>query len=81
VSPTFDTVTIGAKVTLVATVEGTGGFDNTTVTWSSPATTVATVDSTGVVTGVAVGTVTISAVSNSNPQARASATITVIATP
>lgn len=79
VSPAFDTVTIGAKLTLVATVEGNGGvtFYHTTVTWSSSATTVATVDSTGVVTGVAVGTATITAVSNSNPQVRGAATVTV----
>jgi len=79
VSPAFDTVTIGAKLTLVATVEGNGGvtFYHTTVMWSSSATTVATVDSTGVVTGVAVGTVTITAVSNSNPQVRGAATVTV----
>ena len=79
VSPAFDTVTVGAKLTLAATVEGNGGvtFYHTTVTWSSSATTVATVDSTGVVTGVAVGTATITAVSNSNPQVRGAATVTV----
>jgi uncharacterized protein YjdB len=83
VSPAFDTVTIGGKLTLVDTVKGDGGvtFYHETVTWSSSATSVATVDSTGVVTGVAVGTVIISAVSNSNRQARGSAAVTVVATP
>ncbi len=55
-------VTIGGTTTLTATVDAVGGA-STDVEWSSSDETIATVDEDGVVTGVAAGTVTITATS------------------
>jgi M6 family metalloprotease-like protein len=71
-----DSVTVGATITLTATV--TGGTAKT-VTWSSSNTATATVDSTGVVTGKAVGTVTITATSTEDATKSGTKAITVAA--
>lgn len=63
VTPTTSNVIIGAKATLNAEVRDAGGSLMTgyTVTWSSASPAIATVNSGGVVTGVAVGNVVITA--------------------
>jgi Big-like domain-containing protein len=76
VTPSPATVAVGGRTTLVATVTGTGTFDQT-VTWSSGDATIATVDGNGVVTGVAAGTTTIIAASTANPAVKGAASLTV----
>jgi uncharacterized protein YjdB len=63
VTPSPDSVAIGQTVQLTATVKDTNGLIVTDrpVTWTSSNTAVATVSPTGLVKGVALGTVTISA--------------------
>jgi len=63
VSPGADTIAVGGSAPLTATVADSGGtaLADRVVTWSSADTAIATVDSTGSVTGVAVGTTTITA--------------------
>jgi len=65
VSPSAPNVVIGTTQTLTATVKDQNGTTVTdrAVSWSSSATGVATVSSSGVVTGVALGTATITATS------------------
>lgn len=77
ISPASDTVTVLAKVTLVASVDAPASTTDRTVTWSSSDTTVAKVDNSGVVTGVAVGKANIIAASNANPQVSGAAVVTV----
>ena len=60
VSPATATINVGATQQLKATINPTTASD-TVVTWVSSDPTKATVDSTGLVTGVAIGTVTITA--------------------
>ena len=75
VSPTSATINIGATQLLTATLSPTTASD-TVVTWVSSDPTKATVDSTGLVTGVAIGTVTITATTQDGGKT-ATSTITV----
>lgn len=63
ISPTTDTVTVGATTTLEATVQGADGATRAdeTVFWNTEDSSIATVSDAGVVTGVAPGDVRISA--------------------
>jgi uncharacterized protein YjdB len=65
VTPSPDTVAVGAASTLTATPldAANNPLTGRTVTWASIDTTIATVSQTGVVTGVAAGTTTITATS------------------
>ncbi len=76
VSPTTTSVDVGATRTLVANVTSDNG-SNTAVTWRTSNSAVATVSTAGVVTGVAVGTVDVIAVSVADTTQRATSTITV----
>lgn len=60
VTPTTETIYVGENTTLTATV-APANASNKAVTWSSSNTSVATVDANGVVTGVSVGSATITA--------------------
>lgn len=75
-SETVGTVQVGAALTLTATPydQNDAAISGKTVTWVSSDTTVATVDPSGIITGVAAGTVTITATVDG---VSASATITV----
>ena len=75
VTPGSATIPVGGSVTFTAAV--TGDIANKTVTWSSSDATKATVDANGKVTGVAVGNSTITATSAGDPNAKASALVTV----
>ncbi|MDQ8173228.1 MAG: Ig-like domain-containing protein [Gemmatimonadota bacterium] len=75
-SPTTATVSIGGTRTLVATVALENGA-STAVTWRSSNAAVATVSSGGVVTGIALGTTTVTAVAVADTTRRATASITV----
>ena len=66
-------VEVGSTLSLVATV--TGGISE--VTWTSSDDATATVDASGIVTGVAVGNVTITATLSSDPSKTATCNITV----
>jgi hypothetical protein len=77
VTPGSASVAVGGSVTFTASV--TGDVANKTVTWSSSDQTKATVDANGKVTGVAVGNSTIIATSAADPNAKASALVTVTA--
>lgn len=65
VDPDSTSVVVGKTTTLTATPKDAGGgaLTGRTITWTSSNTSVATVDDNGVVTGVAVGTATITATS------------------
>ncbi|MBK8250078.1 MAG: Ig-like domain-containing protein [Gemmatimonadetes bacterium] len=76
VSPTPTTVDIGATRQLTAVVVGDAGVSQA-VTWSTSNAAIATVSAGGVVTGVAEGTVAISARSATDPTKSATATVTV----
>lgn len=80
VQPQSTAVTLGASTTLTATVtDATGAVvPDAPVAWASGNTAVATVSATGVVTGVGLGSATISATSGGRS---GSATITVVAIP
>lgn len=65
----------GGSITLSATIRGT---TNRSVMWSSADDNIATVDGNGVVRGVSVGSVIITAKSEENPNKTASVTVTVI---
>ena len=80
VSPIASSVQVAATVQLTATTRDAGGnvLPGRTVTWSSATPGVATVNATGLVTGVAVGTVTITATSEGK---QGTATITVTQPP
>ncbi|MBS3967375.1 MAG: Ig-like domain-containing protein [Truepera sp.] len=72
-------IVVGGTFNFTATVDAVGGADPV-VTWSSSDETVATVDTNGVVTGVAVGTATITATSVFDSTKAASVVVTVSAT-
>jgi uncharacterized protein YjdB len=76
VAPTSDSVRVGRQKQLTATVNADPGVP-LTVTWSSSNPGIASVSATGLVTGVSVGTVTITARSAFNPGKFAAATIKV----
>ena len=76
VSPTAATVDVGETRALTATVTSENG-STTAVTWRTGNASVATVSAAGVVTGVAVGTTDVVAVSVADTTRRASSTITV----
>ena len=76
IAPSTATIGTGQSTTLVATVQIPVG-SSTAVTWRTAAPTIATVSATGVVTGVGVGTTTITAVSVADTTLRGNATITV----
>ncbi len=77
VAPSATNVVSGQTTTLVATVtDADGGVLNRTVTWTSSAPSVASVSSTGVVTGLLVGSATITA-SSGGKSGTASITVTV----
>ncbi len=78
VSPTAATLGVGGTRTIVATVATENG-STTAVTWRTSNAAVATVSAAGVVTGVAVGTADVSAVSVADTSRRATSTITVAA--
>jgi len=75
-SQTVASVQVGAALTLTATPydQNDAALSGKTVTWVSSDTTIATVDSSGIITGVAAGTVTITATIDG---VSASATVTV----
>lgn len=75
VAPTTATVEVDATEQLTATILPSGAVQ--TVTWSSSAPSIATVSQTGLVTGVAVGTATITARSTYDNTKMATAAITV----
>lgn len=75
VAPTTASVAEGATTTLAATVAPVGASQD--VTWTSAAPGTATVSTAGVVTGVAAGTVVITARSVDDPSKAGTATITV----
>lgn len=78
IKPSTASVVAGGTVALEASVSDAAGnvLTGRTVTWSSSSTGIATVSSSGVVTGVAVGTATITATSDGKS---GTATITVLA--
>ena len=65
VSPAVDTVIVGLTATLAATLTDVRGkvLTDRAITWTSAAAGIASVDADGVVTGVAIGSTTISAMS------------------
>lgn len=77
VTPNTGSVGTGQTIPLAATVQIEAGL-STAVTWRSSSTAIATVSQTGVVTGVALGTVTITALSQIDSLARGTATISVV---
>ena len=82
VTPATLNLTKGATTTLVATVQGTGAFDNG-VTYVSGDTSIATVDANGKVTAVSAGTttVTVTSVGNSNVSTAVQVVVTALAAP
>ncbi len=76
VSATTNSVEIGQQLQLTATVAPTSATDKS-LTWSSSNTAVATVSSQGIVTGVAIGSATITATANDGSNVSGSITITV----
>ena len=74
VSPKTNTINVGDTVQLTATVTPSNATDKS-VTWSSSDTSIATVSNTGLVTGVAVGTVTITATTSNNLSDTATVTV------
>ena len=76
VSPSTATVEPGEQVQLAAAVQADAGV-STAVTWRTSSAATATVSASGLVTGVANGTATITAVSVADTSRRASATVTV----
>lgn len=76
INKTSATVTKGKSITLTATVSPSSA-NVRTVTWKSSNTNVATVSSSGIVKGLAVGTVTITAFSKDNSNLKASCKVTV----
>ena len=70
-------VSVGKTLTLSCTIEPSNAT-NKELVWSSFDETIATVDAQGVVTGVKVGTVTITVASKSNPSVTATCTVTVV---
>lgn len=78
VAPNPGTVAVGATITMNAAVVADEGIA-TTVTWSSADPSKATVNTTtGVVTGVAAGSVAITATSTVNPAVQGNATVNVV---
>lgn len=80
VTPPSAAVTVGGSIALAATTADAKGnvLTGRTITWSSSAPQIATITASGVVTGIAAGTVTITAASEGKT---AVATITVAAPP
>jgi uncharacterized protein YjdB len=78
VSPPAVSIEVDGQAALHATVTGTS---NTAVTWSSPAPEIATVDASGTVTGLAPGTVVVSARSVAAPAAEGSSVVVVTSRP
>ena len=81
VSPNPASVTTGHTVSLVATVTDQfgNGMPNEPVNWASTNTAVATVSATGLVTGVAAGSCTISAIDVAHPSVIGNSALTVTA--
>ena len=80
VDPAPASVTTGKTVTLTATAKPENATDKT-VTWSSANEKIATVDENGVVTGVAVGTTTITATAKDGSKVKATCKVTVLSAP
>ena len=78
VSPLSAQVAVGGAVQFTATVLPTGVSDRS-VTWAVSPTGLATIDNNGVMTGVAAGTVVVTATTVANPIHTAQATATVVA--
>ncbi len=76
IAPSTATIGTGQTTALVATVQISAG-SSTAVTWRTAAAPIASVSATGVVTGVGVGTTTITAVSVADTTLRGNATIIV----
>ena len=76
ISPATSTVNIGTSRTLVASVSIESGV-STAVTWRSSNPTIVAVSGAGVVTGVSLGTVSITAMAVADTMRRAAATVTV----
>lgn len=79
VTPATGTVVVGSTLQLAAALTGVVGDPEASVTWSSEDDGVATVDADGLVTGVAAGTVTITATSDFDPTRSGTAEIEVLA--
>ena len=79
VTPSSQSMNVGDKVTLVATVVAGPQQTNRNVTWTSSDATVASVDNAGVVTANKGGVATIIATSAANPAVKGNAVITVAA--
>ncbi|MNJ72493.1 Bacterial Ig-like domain (group 2) [compost metagenome] len=77
VSPATATVAVGNVTNLLATVAPAAAVQ--AVTWSSATPATATVSASGVVTGVAAGSVVITATSVSDPSKTDTSTVTVTA--
>lgn len=78
INPSSTTMKKGNSTTLVATVTPVDGVTiDTGVTWSSSDESIATVDAGGKVTGLAVGTVTITAISKEDSSKKATCTVKV----
>jgi uncharacterized protein YjdB/endo-1,4-beta-D-glucanase Y len=80
VTPATNTLFVSGTVALKSTVSPTNTTD-TTVSWASSNIAIATVNASGVVTGVAIGSVTITATSIASGTITGSAIVTVVKTP
>ena len=72
-------LTIGATITLAASLDAGPGVADRSVIWSTADQSIATVNQTGLVTGVAVGRTNAIATARADTSVRATATITVVA--
>jgi uncharacterized protein YjdB len=77
VSPSTANLGVGQTAALTVSIQLDAGLP-TTVTWRSSATNIATVNANGVVTGVALGSTQITAISTADTLLRASATVNVV---
>jgi trimeric autotransporter adhesin len=77
VSPATANIGVGQTAALTVSIQLDAGLP-TTVTWRSSATNIATVNANGVVTGVALGSTQITAISTADTLLRASTTVNVV---